>query len=127
LPRADDVGLIYSRGIIGLNYSRWSGCLLGNCFFGRGLLRRSFTVGRCVRLLDTSLLRRCLLDRPLFLGLLIALETIFVGASTNTVRLCVFDGRRGALCIDTHLAGEIEQLLVRHAELFGELGNTNLL
>lgn len=60
-------------------------------------------------------------------GLLVAHETVALGAATHPVGLRFDERRRVALHIDTHVDAEVHHLLVCHSELFGELVHAHVL
>lgn len=57
---------------------------------------------------------------------MIPYETIALGTAPHAISLCTLDARGVRLHADAHLESEIETLLVRQPELFGELVDPDL-
>jgi hypothetical protein len=95
------------------SFFRW--CFFrGGLFLGCGFRRRSFL---CCGFLNGLW----------FFWLNVAFQSFTFRTTTNAIGLCVFNGRRRALHVDTQIGTQTDCFFVRHAELFGELSDADLL
>ncbi|MEY2775118.1 MAG: hypothetical protein RL218_343 [Actinomycetota bacterium] len=114
----------FSSGCFGLHVvvGRLLRGLLRRSALGRSLLHRLWFIAFGFGLLGGLLCR--LLHWLCFFRLLLANQSIAFGTCTNSVGLLLDDRRGKSLDADRQLRTQIKGLLIRHAELFGELVDT---